>query len=311
MLRSDGAGDKAMMQWLKRAARLLSPVALLPLAACATMPAGDTETARPALWKLADADTTVYLFGTVHMLPEGLAWRTPAIERAIAEADGLVLETAAGTDLARTGRTMIEMGVSPDLPPLLERVPENKRAGLRAMIESAGLSTRSLDRLETWAAAMSLFATMFRTMGFEGEEGVEQGLSAAFEEAGKPIGGLETVEQQFRFFDALPEETQRAFLISSIEDPAAARANFEALVKAWAAGDVAALARTFDSADAFPPELRQVLMVDRNRAWAEWLDARLERPGTVLVAVGAGHLAGRDSVQAMLEERGLPPERIQ
>src|SRR3546814_13215263 len=84
------------------------------------------------MWKLADADTTIYLFGTIHLLPKGLEWRTPAIEKAVAASDALVLETQLGTDLSRTGRKMMEMGLSPGLPPLLERVPgEKRRSGER------------------------------------------------------------------------------------------------------------------------------------------------------------------------------------
>lgn len=293
-----------------RAARWLSALAALGLTAgpaAAALP----ETATPAMWTLSDEDTTIYLLGTIHMLPEDLRWRTPAIEQAIEASDALVLETALGTDLQRTGRKMLEMGMSPGLPPLMERVPEEKRAGLRTLIDEAGIPARALDRMETWAAAMSLFATMFRGMGFEGEAGVEQGLSAAFREDGKRIDGLETVEQQFGFFDSLPEEAQRAFLVGSIDDPATARAQFETMIEAWSAGDTDAIAATFDSETALSPQLRQVLMVNRNKAWAEWLDARMDEPGTILVAVGAGHLAGKDSVQTMLAAKGLKTERVE
>jgi len=307
-----------MMHWwssLRRAsARLMSAATAVSLAACATaQPRAEAETAAaaPALWKLSDADTAIYLFGTIHILPRDVEWRTAALERAIAQSDELVLETATGTDLGKTGRTMMEMALSPGLPPLMERVPEEKRAALARLIESAGIPGRALDRMETWAAAMSLFATMFRGMGFEGEAGVEQGLSATFKDDGKPIEGLETVEQQFGFFDSLPEETQRAFLVGSIDDPATARAQFEAMIAAWASGDTDEIARTFDGETALSPELRQVLMVNRNKAWAEWLDARLDQPGTVMVAVGAGHLAGKDSVQAMLAAKGVKTERVQ
>ena len=308
-----------MSQWWsslgRKAARLLSPLAILPLTACATaQPAAqvaEAAEAKPALWKIADEDTTIYLFGTIHLLPKGMEWRTPVLEKAIAASDGLVLETQLGTDLSRTGRKMMEMGLSPGLPPLLERVPEEKRPALQTLIDSAGIPTRSLDRMETWAAAMSLFASSFRGMGFKAEAGAEQGLSADFTEAGKPISGLETVEQQFGFFDTLSEESQRAFLVGSIDDPEAARRQLEEMIKAWAAGDTEAIARTFDSETALSPELRQVLMVNRNKTWAEWLDKRLDQPGTVLVAVGAGHLAGQDSVQTMLKARGIETERLQ
>jgi uncharacterized protein YbaP (TraB family) len=313
------AQEKVMSNWwsrlVKKATRLLSPLAIVPLTACATAQpapqAAPAAQARPALWKIADEDTTIYLFGTIHLLPPGLEWRTPALEKAIAASDALVLETQLGTDLSRTGRKMMEMGLSPGLPPLLERVPEDKRPALQKLIEKAGISTRSLDRMETWAAAMSLFASSFRGMGFKAEAGAEQGLSASFRDTGKPITGLETVEQQFGFFDSLSEESQRAFLVGSIDDPEEARRQLEAMIQAWAAGDTDAIARTFDSETALSPELRQILMVGRNKAWAEWLDKRLDEPGTLMVAVGAGHLAGQDSVQTMLKALGIRTTRLQ
>ena len=303
-----------MMGWRsgfrKGMARAVAAIGAVALAGCASARA-QPETARPALWKLSDADTTIYLFGTIHLLPKGMDWRTPALAQAIDASDELVLETAMGTDLAATGRKMMEMGLSPGLPPVMERVPEDKRAALATLIESAGIPGGALDRMETWAAAMSLFASSFRSMGFEAKAGVEQGLAAQFRKADKPMSGLETVAQQFGFFDTLSEESQRAFLVGSIDDPEKAKAQFEEMMKAWAAGDVEAIARTFDSETGLSPELRAVLMTNRNRAWADWLEARLDTPGTVLVAVGAGHLAGRDSVQAMLEAKGLKAERVQ
>lgn len=291
--------------------RLLSTLAVFSIAAGAQAQEPARAAPGPAIWKLSDEDTTIYLFGTIHMLPKDLEWRTPALEQTIGEADELVLETQYGTDLSRTRRKMKELAQSPGLPPLLERVPAEKRAGLGKLIEASGLSVRMLDKMETWAATITLFATNLRGMGFKAEAGVEQGLSADFKKLGKPITGLETVEQQFGFFDMLSEESQRAFLTGSIDDPAVALAQFEAMLKAWKAGDVDAIARTFDAETALSPELRAVLMTERNRKWAEWLDSRLDRPGTVLMAVGAGHLAGRDSVQTMLEARGLRAERLQ
>jgi uncharacterized protein YbaP (TraB family) len=295
--------------------RSLAALAGLFAAACATpRPAAETAAApepKPALWALSDHDTKIYLFGTIHMLPRDLKWRTPALDKAIAESDELVLETVLGTDLAGTGRTMMRMGLSPGLPPLAERVPPEKRAALAAMIESSGFPAKTLDRMETWAAALSLTAASFRSIGINAEDGVEKSIEGAYRAPGKSISGLETVEQQFGFFDTLSEEAQRAFLLGAVDDPAAARAQFQAMLKAWAAGDVAGIAASFDGETALSPELREVLMKRRNAAWADWLQKRLARPGTILVAVGAGHLAGKDSVQTLLEARGLKAKRVQ
>jgi hypothetical protein len=302
-----------MMNWKKRAAAAAAAVASAGLA---LDPAAAARTAapaapKPALWKLADADTNIYLFGTIHALPKDVKWRTPLLERAIGEADELVLEIGDATDTAKAAAALAAMGVSPGLPPLVERLPEAKRPALQKFIEKSQLPMKLLNRLETWAAAMTLIASAMRGTGFSRETGTERGLESSFKAAGKPISGLETVEQQLGFFDGLSEESQRAFLADAVLDAGDAKALLAAMVEAWTSGDTDAIARTFDDETELSPELREVLMRKRNAAWTEWLAKRLERPGTVLVAVGAGHLAGRDSVREMLEARGLKAERVQ
>jgi hypothetical protein len=280
--------------------------------ACTTAPSPAPPSGpRPAMWKVADADTTIYLFGTIHMLPEGLQWRTPAFEQAMAASDALVTEAVLGEDPAAAGVAMGRLAFSPGLPPLAQRVPPAKRQALAAMIKQTGLPAAALDGLETWAAALSLLSASFQQIGLTPEHGVERKLEAAYKAAGKPVSGLETLDIQMRYFDRLSEEAQRAFLVGVIDSPADSRAEFEEMVKAWAAGDTDAIAETFDAETSFSPELRAVLMTRRNAAWAEWVRRRLEQPGTVLVAVGAGHLAGKDSVQRMLAGQGVRAARVQ
>ena len=294
----------------KGAARALAGLGLASVAACATAqtrPAGP----KPALWKVADKDTTIYLFGTIHLLPKGLQWRTHALDAAIAASDTLYLETDVGGDVMASAQTMMRLGVSPGLPPIAERVPAAKREAFRKAVAEAGVPEKALDRMETWAAALTLLALNFRKMGLDPEAGVERGLASSHNGTRKPVRGLETVEQQFGYFDSLSEPAQRALLVSMIDDPAQMHTEFQAMLKAWKSGDTDAIARTFDSETALSPELRDVLMKKRNAAWAEWVAKRLDQPGTVMVAVGAGHLAGRDSVQRLLQARGLRATRVQ
>lgn len=287
--------------------RLLAFAGALALAGCATIP--QTSASGPALWRIADEDTTIYLFGTIHALPAGQDWRTPALERAIAEADELVIEMAVDDPQDAAGK-IVELGTSPGLPPLSERVPADKRERLAEIVAASGLPPARLDRMESWAAAMTLASVSFRELGLSAGLGVEHGLQGRFKEGSKPIRGLETVEEQLGFFDTLPEHAQRQFLASVLDDPAEARVQFEAMMRAWITGDVDAIARTFDTEFKETPELREALLRRRNANWAQWLDERMDRPGTVLVAVGAGHLAGADSVQQMLRSRGIEAQRV-
>ena len=291
--------------------RFSAAAALLALASCATPTAPEAGAVRPAMWRVADEDTIIHLFGTFHLLPENYRWRTAAFDRALAAADELVLEVAAVEDQASAAQTMMKLGMSPGLRPLAERVPAEKRPALEAMAAESGLPLAFLDRMETWAAALMLTTALFKRLGVKGEEGVERTITGPHKAAGKPVTGLETAEQQFGFFDSLPEEAQRQFLIGVLERPEDTRAEFEAMLDAWRRGDEKAIAATFDDEAKLSPDLRRVLLTERNARWAEWIDARMDKPGTVFVAVGAGHLAGRDSVQALLKQRGIGAKRVQ
>ena len=302
-----------MTRSLKRAL-LGSLAACLALTGCARSVgdgAASPAAAKPAMWRLADEDTTVYLFGTFHLLPPDHQWRTAAFDQALARADELVLEIANLDDQAAAANAMTKLGLSANLPPLAERVPADKREALAAMIAESGYPTAVLDRFETWAAGLALTGVTFKRLGISGDAGVEKLIGAEHKAAGKPVRGLETVEQQLGFFDGLPEESQRQFLVAVLESPEDARAEFRKMLDAWSRGDEAGIAATFDEEANMSAELRKALLADRNARWAEWLDARMDRPGTVFVAVGAGHLAGRDSVQKMLKARGFTARRVQ
>jgi uncharacterized protein YbaP (TraB family) len=299
-----------MLDFLKKK---ILPLLLLPLAGCAGQEAPRSAAAapKPAMWKLADADTTIYLFGTIHALPKDQQWRTPAFEQALSQADELVLEVANVDDAMAGAQAMMKLGMRKGLPPILERVPENKRGDLLAAMIASGVPVPMFDQLETWAAAMPLLALGFKDIGLEASEGVERQVMTPFKGAGKKVLGLETIEQQLGYLDSMPEEAQRTLLVGALENNADMKAQFGEMLAAWSSGDVKAIGRTFDSETQMSPELREALMTKRNTRWAEWLDKRMDRPGTVFVAVGAGHLAGKDSVREMLKKYGLKAERVQ
>jgi len=282
------------------------------LLALAMPAAAEARTARPAMWKVADADTSIYLFGTVHLLPPNYQWRTRTFDRAANEAGTLVVETIVDeTNPALFAALLARMSITPGLPPILDRVKPSKRAALQATIAKSRIPQAALDRMETWAAAFALLQLQFAELGVSGGDGVESGLKKAFASAGKPVEQLETNAEQLSFFDTLPEGAQRELLEGAIEQPAKVKKQFDSMLKAWVSGDVEAIGRTFNSEFKDSPELRDALLRRRNANWARWLESRMAKPGTVLVAVGAGHLAGSDSVIAMLKKRGLKVRRVQ
>ena len=278
----------------------------------AAAPAAQPEP-RPALWLLADEDTKIYMLGTIHVLPPGFRWRSAAVDKAVGEAAELVVETYEPPGAA-TGLEAIP-GFFADKPvPILKRVPKDKRKPLRAAIQASGLPLPVLDRMHSWAAAMTLgIAQMLGEYGVEDPAqapGVEDVLEADFRNAGKPISSVENGDAVLAAMSALPEAVQTQLLLEAIEPvPAeAAAATAPAGELEWVAGNDAAM--SLEGEDGFPPALFDVLVRRRNAAWTEWLEDRLKKPGTLLFAVGAGHLAGRESVQAMLAQRGLRVKRV-
>jgi uncharacterized protein YbaP (TraB family) len=206
---------------------------------------------------------------------------------------------------------LARLSIRPGLPPIVSRVAPAKQAALRAAIAKSGIPEAALNNMETWAAAFALLQLQFKELGVSGTDGVELALRQAFLTAGKRVEQLETNSQQLGFFDALSEASQRELLEGAVETPAAAKQQFDAMLAAWMSGDVNAIGRTFNAEFQNSPDLKEVLLKRRNANWAWWLHSRLGQPGTVFVAVGAGHLAGEDSVVELLKKRGLRVKRVQ
>jgi len=291
--------------------RLFAPFAALAAFASPATAKAPVQ-ARPALWQLSDADTSVYLFGTIHLLPENYRWRSAAFDQALNGSQELVVETIVDEkNPAKMMAALTSLAFSPGLPPLSERVPPAKRAALAAAVKKSGMPPQAFDRMETWAAAFMLLGIQFRDLGLKGGEGVETVLRTDFTAKGKPIGELETNAEQLGFFDKLPEGAQRQLLEGAIETGNSAQAELNAMLASWVKGDVKAIAKAFNRDLASSPELSDALIKRRNANWKKWIEARLATPGTTFVAVGAGHLAGSSSVISMLERDGYKVRRVQ
>ena len=298
-----------VMKLMKRG---LAALGLASLAIAPTTAADARSNRGPALWQVSDKDTTVYLFGTIHLLPKDSRWRTDRFDKAVQRSQSLVLETLIDTsNPQQLAGVMAALGFSSGLPPIASRVDAAKRPQLEAAIAKTRIPREMFDRMESWAAAFTLIGVQFQTLGVEGEQGVEAVLRKSFAESGKQIGQLESNHEQLGFFDRLPERDQRLLLEGAIENPQAMRTQFDGMLKSWLTGDVEAIGKTFNRDLQSSPELKAALLTRRNYNWSQWIERRMTQPGTVMVAVGAGHLAGDESVQRYLQSRGYKVKRLQ
>jgi uncharacterized protein YbaP (TraB family) len=269
----------------------------------------------PSLWKISGSKPgqigQTYMFGTIHVLPKNVDWRTPALEAAIAESDQLTIEVLGLEDTKAAAKIFSRLAISKDLPDVEQRIKPSLRDDLETVIDNSDIPEFALNRMETWAAALSLASAQTNKLGLSSEEGVEKKLSAQFRELKKPITGLETIEQQLGYFDQLPESQQREMLTSVVEESGQTQTAFEDLFNAWITGDAAKLVELSEGGILDDPEMREKILVARNKDWTEQLDKKMQLPGISFVAVGAAHLVGPDAVQAMLAERGYKIQKIQ
>jgi uncharacterized protein YbaP (TraB family) len=292
---------------LKRFLASVTAALSLGSAACATVdtpPAGAVP--GPALWQVGDEDTTIYLFGTVHALPQGRNWFDGRIERAFASSDELVTEIDV-SDSASSAQALQAASVLPEGQSLRALMSDEDRAQYDEALVGLGLPVEALDRYEPWFAAMTLSLLPLLRSGYETQSGVELALSGRAGE--KRRAALETIEEQVALFDTLPQEAQLAFLDETVEKIDEATSSLDAMVADRLEGDAVELANLLN-AELTDPVLYERLLTARNARWAGWIENRLERPGTVFVAVGAGHHAGTGSVQEQLEARGVKVKRI-
>lgn len=278
--------------------------------------------AEPALWRLTDADSTIYLFGTIHVLRPDTDWMSPRIREAFEGADRLWLETDAAPGL---GMVMPLMRYGMDWKvSLASRLGPEDTARLSAIATRAGMSPATFRYMRPWLVALTLASLPMSNRGFDSAEGADIAFEHEATAMKKPIRRLETISQQLRIFADLPPEEEMAMLreaIDALSAPTDGRGDkggegtgapdIADMIDAWMAGDVERLGGLIQQdAMAGSTPLYDALFVRRNKDWVQQIKAIMEGSGSDFIAVGAGHLAGPDSVIVGLAALGIVAERL-
>lgn len=277
--------------------------------AAAALPDAD-----PAMWVVRDEDTAIYLFGTFHLLDGKADWFNDEVRQAFDQSQELV------TEINMRGG---EQQMAIDMQPLITRyaidkdgrkasdllTPEQNRR-LNEALAPLGVAPGAFDMFEPWFVSMTLNAAVAQRLGMTGNHGAEAVLVRAAEGRQMTLGAVETLEDQIRIFDGMPRTAQIAQLKESIDKMEEMNATLGRMLAVWYAGDAGQLEQVMNEGLRENPALRRAMLENRNRAWAEWVDERLDRPGTVFMAVGAGHLVGPDSLQVFLRQRNIDSQRV-
>ena len=249
------------------------------LAEVPAIPAPALVRATPAMWQVSDADTTIYLFGTFHTLDGRTAWLDDRVRQAFNGSDELVLETV---------------------------VPANQfEAQATAERQVTETSADGSRKLKPYFAGTRQAMNEGRAIGLSVEHGADAVLRRLAEDSGKPVGGLESFEDQLSQLARIPAQPG-----SKTGAPSGEIVTMSELLSAWKTGDTGTFSIMLQGFEAKAPEAYRMLIADRNARWGQWIENRLDQPGTVFVAVGTGHLAGKDSVQSWLASRGISSTRV-
>lgn len=280
---------------------------IAPAAVAGSIPAATGS--GPAIWVVRDADSTLYLFGTVHVLRPTTAWGSAKVDAAFSSASDIYFEVSNPEDQAALVPLIQQYGVSSETS-LSSLLTPAEVAELDSAAKTIGASAAQLDRLRPWLAGLSLSMAPLIKAGYDPTSGAEHILKMRAEAAGKPIHGFETLDEQVRILAVLPEAEQLQFLRSTLESFDDATTELDALVDAWSTGDVATIQHLgVDEMKAEAPAIYDAFLTRRNAGFADDIQGLLAGSGTAFIAVGAAHLAGPDSVQAMLEARGVTVEQ--
>jgi uncharacterized protein YbaP (TraB family) len=285
----------------------MRPIAALAAALVLTF--ASQAAAAPPIWHVKGPHADITLFGSVHLLSQSTAWRTPAFDADLAKADAVWFEIPFdAASQAEAGRAAIRRGLLPAGQTLSAMLTPEERAGLKHLEAVEGLAPAMVERMRPWLADTTLSIVYFEKRGADASLGVEQQIAAALPPTVQR-GAFETAEQQIGFFADMSVKAQLESLDETLREIDLDPGAFDRLAAAWARGDVAAIDHeAVEKLKDETPDVYQRLVVDRNLRWTDQIEQLLRGDRRIFIVVGVGHLVGPDSVPALLRARGLKVE---
>ncbi|MBN8611574.1 MAG: TraB/GumN family protein [Deltaproteobacteria bacterium] len=273
-----------------------------------TTPAREVAEIRPRLVRVSDADTTVYLFGTVHLLEPSTAWMNDEISGALSSSRAVYFEVPTEPEALAPHMPLLQsLALNPPGVTLSSLLPPDARSRAEAAATASNVPFAQLEPMRPWLAAITLSMTRLVARGADPEAGVDRVIAARAREAGQEVRYLEDIPTQLHAIGDLPTDVQVELFVQSLDDIEESDAHFDEMVSAWQRGDTRHLEHELvDEMRTEAPALYDSMLVRRNRAWVEVLTTLMaNEPGTFFVAAGAAHFVGPDAVQVGLAQHGL------
>lgn len=265
----------------------------------------------PAMWVLKDKDSTVYLFGTMHLIKKDTVWRTPTMDNAFKASKDVWFEATDVNDQAKAQAAVMKYGLSMDKP-LSSRLSAEELKAFRDLVAEYKLPAAQLEPMRPWLVGFQISLLPIKKAGYDPNSGSDMVLLLEAKAAKKSLVSLEGIDMQFSLFGNMPEAEELKFFNHSISGAARDILEVDQLAENWRTGNVDVLAFGAEEVKTKGSQyIYDMLLTKRNTAWADAIAKRMKGKGTTFVAVGALHLVGPDSVQAILAKRGIKAKRVQ
>lgn len=267
----------------------------------------------PALWRISDADSEIYLFAAAPFLPAGEAWRSRTVAAAIDRSETIVFEAPSADPAARAaaGKIFEDAGRYRAGKTLSAALGEDGAAGLAVVASALGAEPAQFDALKPWAAFVVLSAELDRKRGADPAAGVETGVLIEAIGRQRPVQFLDTVESALSVLTEMPEKDQRALLSFLLADRPRQDAEAAAAYAAWRTGDVDAVAASSQAPlKEAAPEAYGRIIASRADLLAGRVAALLEKPEEAFVCLSAALVVGPEGIAARLAELGYAVERL-
>jgi uncharacterized protein len=270
-----------------------------------------TAHAASPVWAIHGDHNTVYLAGSVHLLKAGDSALPAAFDRAYAGSRALVMELDLGkVDATEAATWMAGHGMLPEGSSLKKVIGDARYRRVSTEATRLGVPMEMLDQFAPWVLGLQLMELQYAKDGFDSDSGVEQQLEHRAQADGKPTAGLETLEEQLGFFEALSPEQQAKFLDLVVKDLHDVASDTQSVVSAWRAGDAATLASLLSDEYKQFPALYRSLVTDRNKRWEPQIEKLLHDKDNYFVVVGALHLVGDGGLLELLRQDGFKVEQL-
>ena len=277
----------------------------LGLFGCLTAQAGSP------VWAIRGEHNTVYLAGSVHLLKAQESTLPGAFDRAYASSKGLVMEldldSVSPSDAAGW---MLEHGMLPEGATLQQKIGGTRYQRVSAEAKRLGLPAEILDQFQPWVLGMQLLELQYAQLGYQADEGVEQQLDQRAKADGKPIRGLETLDEQLGVLGGMSDEDQAHFLDMIVTEMRDVGSETQSVITAWRSGDAQKLAALLSDEYKSFPALYRTLVSDRNRRWVPQIEKLFQERQDYFVVVGALHLVGDGGLLELMRRDGYKAEQL-